>query len=46
MEHEHVDATAEPAPPAVAPRATGHVNELLTLQRTAGNRIVGALLAR
>jgi tetratricopeptide (TPR) repeat protein len=46
VEHEHVDATAEPAPPAVAPRATGHVNELLTLQRTAGNRIVGALLAR
>jgi tetratricopeptide (TPR) repeat protein len=45
VERERAEPTAEPAPPA-AQRVTTHANELLTLQRTAGNRIVGALLAR
>jgi tetratricopeptide (TPR) repeat protein len=47
VERERADSTAAPAPPAAAAqRITTHANELLTLQRTAGNRIVGALLAR
>jgi tetratricopeptide (TPR) repeat protein len=46
VERERAETTAAPAPPAAALRVTTHAGELLTLQRTAGNRIVGALLAR
>jgi peptidoglycan hydrolase-like protein with peptidoglycan-binding domain len=45
VERARADSTAAPAPPA-AQRIATPANELLTLQRTAGNRIVGALLAR
>ena len=46
MERERADSTAEPAPPAAPQRIATHANDLLTLQRTAGNRVVGAVLAR
>jgi tetratricopeptide (TPR) repeat protein len=46
VERERAEPAAQPAPPAAAQRITTRANELLTLQRTAGNRIVGALLAR
>jgi tetratricopeptide (TPR) repeat protein len=48
VEHERAESTAAPAPPASVTQRPppSFAGELLTLQRTAGNRAVGALLAR